>query len=68
MTITQADYNMSPYLKDIYPEKRFLLRFRKNPQSGMIDVFEQLKDEIVPLMKIKKRGKARYNGIRLIKN
>jgi len=68
MSMPQADYNMSLYLKDIYPEKRFLLRFRKNHKSGMIDVFEQLKDEIVPLMKIKKRGKGRYNGICLIKN
>ncbi|MFN6374281.1 MAG: hypothetical protein ACK4YD_03840 [Chitinophagia bacterium] len=68
MTLTQADYNMSPYLRDIYPEKRFLLRFRKNHKSGMIEVFEQLKDEILPLMKIKKRGTRRYNGILKVKS
>jgi len=67
MTLPKADFNLSPYLKDIYVNKSFLLKFRKNYQTGLIEVYEQLKDEMVPLLKIKKRGKNRFEGIKGLK-
>ena len=63
MTLPKADFNLSPYLKEIYSDRSFLLKFRKNHQTGVIEVYEQLKDEMVPLLKIKKRGKNRFEGI-----
>ena len=64
MTLPKPDFNLSPYLKEIYANKSFLLKFRKNHQTGLIEVYEQLKDEMVPLLKVKKRGEKNFNGIR----
>jgi hypothetical protein len=54
---------LSPFLRDIFPEKSFLFSFRKNVITGKVEVYERLYDEIVPLMKIKKRGNKRFDGI-----
>jgi hypothetical protein len=63
MELSQADYQLSPFLRDIFPEKSFLFSFRKNVITGKVEVYERLYDEIVPLMKIKKRGNKRFDGI-----
>lgn len=63
MEISQADFRLSTFLKDIFPEKSFLLSFRKNVITGNVEVYERLYDEMVPMMKVKKRGNKRFDGI-----
>lgn len=64
LSLKHADYNVPQYLKEIYGEKSFMLKFRKNYKDNTIDVYEVLRDEIQPLMKLKKRGSKRFNGIK----
>lgn len=64
LSLKNADYNISMYLKEIYGEKSFMLKFRKNFRDNTVDVYIVQRDEMEPLMKFKKRGKGRFNGLK----